>query len=157
MATKNNIDLPLRIEDINQKAMISLWWTSTLLKKVARRFFTAHNTSEAQYNLLHTISFAPEPYTQKELSEILLVDKSNITGLIDRAEKEGLIVRKPVPGDRRSYHVVLTDKGKVMVQEVGGLYEQHVAEVMSAFSTVEKDELMVLTRKIRQQIDKLDL
>lgn len=154
---QNNIDLPLHIDDENQEAMVSLWWTSTLLKKIARRFFTKHNTSEAQFNMLHTISHLDRPVTQKELSEILLVDKSNITGLLDRAEKEEYIIRKAVPGDRRSYHVALTDNGKQMLNDVGGLYEKIVAQVMSGFTVKEKQELVKLTHKMRLAIDEIEI
>lgn len=157
MTKSNNIDLPIEIDDKNQETMVNLWWTSTLLKKKTRRFFTKLNSSDAQFNLLETIRVCEGPLTQKELSEILLVDKSNITGLLDRAEKDGLIVRKNVPGDRRSYHIELTDVGMETVLRIRSLYEDVVAQAMSEFSAKEKDELIRLTRKMRTAIEGIDV
>jgi DNA-binding MarR family transcriptional regulator len=63
--------------------------------------------------------------TMTELSTILAVDNSTLTGLADRLERAGFIRRDANPGDRRSSHLFLTpagakecDKAKVVIREV---------------------------------------
>jgi DNA-binding MarR family transcriptional regulator len=47
-----------------------------------------------------------------ELAELLICDKSNVTSIVDKFERNGLAVRKPgKAGDRRYIRVVLTPKG----------------------------------------------
>ena len=46
-----------------------------------------------------------------QLGRLLDLDKSSTTGLIDRAERRGLVRRAEVPEDGRSFRVVLTDEG----------------------------------------------
>jgi DNA-binding MarR family transcriptional regulator len=41
-----------------------------------------------------------------------------VTGLVDRLEKEGLVVRKEDPEDRRSLKISLTPRGREVVEEV---------------------------------------
>ena len=152
MREKEELDLPMTFDDSGHEALVGLWWTSTLLKKVARRFFREHGFSEAQFNLLMTLKNVDGPMTQNELSRRLLVDKSNITGVIDRLEEMRLIMRKKVSGDRRSYHIVLTDEGRRRIEELDGPYSEVVAGVMAGFSTEERSELSRLTRKMREAL-----
>ncbi|WP_371373626.1 MarR family winged helix-turn-helix transcriptional regulator [Sporomusa aerivorans] len=46
-----------------------------------------------------------------ELSKNTYLDNSTLTGLIDRLERAGLVCRVPSPHDRRSYQIILTEKG----------------------------------------------
>lgn len=148
----DNVDLPMVLDDRNQEAMVSFWWTGTLLKKSARSFFKSCGTSEAQFNLLMTLKRSDAPLTQNDLSRELLVDKSNITGLLDKLEEQALIKRNRVAGDRRSYHITLTESGRKLIDEVDPLYAETVAGIMSRFSPEERDELIRLTRKLRSAL-----
>ncbi|MDP6634594.1 MAG: MarR family transcriptional regulator [Phycisphaerae bacterium] len=143
------IDLPLPQRDKQHEAIVSFWWTSTMLKKVSRRFFRENYSSEAHFNLLITLARSEEPMTQNELSQKLLVDKSNITGLLDKLEALGQIKRNKVPADRRSYHVTLTKVGQELVEGLDVLYSGMVRQVMSAFTEEECEQFVSLTRKLR--------
>ena len=157
MSPDANVELPMEIEDKNQQAMVGFWWTSTLIKQAAKRFFKQHGSSEAHFNLLATLLRSDHPMTQNELSRKLLVDKSHVTGLLDRLSTLGFIERKPVDGDRRSYHVALTAEGRVKVERLQELYADEVARIMGPFSQAERAELMRLTRKLRVSMAHLGL
>lgn len=47
-----------------------------------------------------------------ELSRALGLDKSAITGLVDRLESKGLVQRRTTPSDRRAISIVITDAGR---------------------------------------------
>ena len=149
MVEQRSIDLPMTITDPDQETMVSFWWTSTLLKRAARRFFRLHESSEAHFNLLMALRNSPEPLTQNELSQKLLVDKSHVTGLLDKLAGAGLIKRNTVADDRRSYHVTLTQAGRRTIDELGRLYADETARIMAPFTDHERDELVRLTRKLR--------
>jgi len=156
MNVRANVELPMPFADEAREAMVAFWWTSTLLKKVSRRFFRQRGSSEAQFNLLMALKYvhgpdsqADGPLTQNELSRRLLVDKSNVTGLIDRLEALGLIRRNQVANDRRSYHISLTDAGREMIDTLEVPYRDVIARVMSPFTPAEQRELIRLTRKLR--------
>jgi len=143
------IDLPLPQPDKQHEALVSFWWTSAMLKKISGRFFRENYSSEAHFNLLATLMRSDEPVTQNELSQKLLVDKSNITGLLDKLEALGQIKRNKVPGDRRSYHVTLTKAGHELVEGLDVLYSSMVRQVMSVFTEEECEQFVSLTRKLR--------
>ncbi|MDQ1129623.1 MarR family winged helix-turn-helix transcriptional regulator [Microbacterium sp. SORGH_AS_0888] len=55
--------------------------------------------------------------TQRELSEFLQLDPSQIVALIDALETRGLVTREPDPNDRRANILMCTDAGRVLHAE----------------------------------------
>lgn len=52
-----------------------------------------------------------QPRGMGELSTMLGLEKSSLTGLVDRAERRGLVCREPDPLDRRAVRVALSPEG----------------------------------------------
>ena len=59
------------------------------------------------------------PIPMNELAGVLLCDSSNVTGIVDRLEDRGLVVRQPAPHDRRVKLLELTARGAELGREVG--------------------------------------
>lgn len=69
--------------------------------------------SLAKASVLHHLAEAKEePVSLSELAQHKHCVRSNITHLVDRLEKEGLIRRRPDPDDRRSVRAALTPAGE---------------------------------------------
>ncbi len=64
--------------------------------------------------------------SQRELSEFLQLDPSQIVSLVDFLEKRGLVTREPDPRDRRANVVVATEEGRKTVQQARAAV--HVSE-----------------------------
>lgn len=58
------------------------------------------------------------PTAMRALAETLACDASNMTGIVDRLEKRGLVRREPSPGDRRVKNVVLTPEGEQAIDTI---------------------------------------
>lgn len=69
-----------------------------------------------QFDLLSTLS-EREGVSQQELAARLYVTKGNVSGLIDRLAAQGLVERRALPADRRSYALHLTARGRALVDE----------------------------------------
>jgi DNA-binding MarR family transcriptional regulator len=149
MQTHHGEDLPGAKGDPTHDALLNVWWTGLMLKKAAGRFFRLYGSSEAQFNILWVLKCADQPPTQREISDSLVVDKSNITGLIDRMEAQGLVRRCKVAGDRRSYHIRATAKGRKLMDRMNADYDARVLRLMSRLSQRELKALVRLTRKVR--------
>ena len=65
-----------QLEEI--QAYVQLEDVLNLMKRLARRFFRSTDLSEAEFNLLVVLRHADTDLSQRDLSERLLVDKSNV-------------------------------------------------------------------------------
>jgi len=109
--------------------------TSTVSSTAAReawalfwRIFTADKPRRMA--LLNELGLAPmqsmalthlqpgQPITMSALAQALMCDNSNVTGIVDRLEAQGLVERRPAEHDRRVKTLVLTDKGIATRAEV---------------------------------------
>lgn len=100
------------------KALLQLLRTSETLWNASRVFFARWDLSPSQFNILNVLSDTPEGLTQIELSRLLIMHRSNVTGLVDRLEKRKLLERKDSLEDRRAYRVVLTKAGRKMIDTI---------------------------------------
>ncbi len=144
------IDIPQQFKLLPHEALVNVWWTGTLMKRYARRFFRSMAISEAEFNLLLVLRHTTTELNQNDLSLSLLVDKSNITGLIDRLVKAGLIRRVADPRDRRRYNIELLTAGRDRIDEISPAYDEMIRKVMQAFSDQECKKLIHASRKLRQ-------
>ena len=69
------------------------------------------------YDVLVHLEESPEGIPMKELAGRILYSKSGLTHVVDRMEQEGLVRRVRPENDRRSIHIVLTDKGVKTMEE----------------------------------------
>ncbi|MGW5647613.1 MarR family winged helix-turn-helix transcriptional regulator [Saccharopolyspora sp. NPDC003752] len=53
-----------------------------------------------------------EPLTMRELADRMHCATSNVTFVVDRLEKQGLVTRQPHPRDRRAKQLTLTAEGE---------------------------------------------
>ena len=127
--------------------------TGIMLKNAARQFFRNRPTTEAQFTVLMLLKHANHPMTQKELSEWLLVDKSNLTGLVDRMESAGHLKRIKTEKDRRSYHLQLTHSAEKLLEELEGPYRELLNIMLGDFS---KEELVLIVRMMNKLQRSLD-
>ena len=99
-------------------ALLQLLRTAENLWNASRVFFEQWDLSPSQFNVLNLIYGQPDGLSQVEISRLLVMHRSNATGLIDRLEKRKLLRRTPTPGDRRAYRIVLTPAGRELVERI---------------------------------------
>ena len=87
------------------------------------------------------------PLPMSALAELLHCDNSNVTGIVDRLESRGLVERRPAEHDRRVKHLVVTDAGSDLREQVSA--RMHVPP--PEFGNLTPDEqrrLAALLRKL---------
>ena len=82
----------------------------------------------------------------------MLVNRANITALIDRMEKSDLVERTSMPMDRRYNIIKLTERGKKILLEIEPLYAQEVDRIMDVLVESEQKRLISMLEKIRSNI-----
>jgi MarR family transcriptional regulator, lower aerobic nicotinate degradation pathway regulator len=83
-----------------------------------------------------------------ELARYLGLDKSSITGLVDRAERRGLVTRLPSTTDRRAVQVSLTDDGRTLVSQAAARFEADVTTLLSRLPPRDRQTLAKLVSRL---------
>ena len=102
--------------------------------------------SVAQFDVLAQVG-AHEGITQQALAQRLLVTQGNITQLLDKLERRGLIRRCP---DGRLKRLALTEQGWRLRERVVPGQEQFQAEQFAALTPEEQRLLLALLRKLQR-------
>ncbi len=80
------------------------------------------------YDALWTLHEAPAQRLRvAELADAVVLSPTGMSRFVDRLEREGLVRRQAVPGDRRALHVVLTDDGLALLRRMWPVYSAGIA------------------------------
>ena len=133
--------------DPHYQALLALLGAAETVWSASRRFFDRWELGPSQFNVLNLLHEAESGLSQIELSRLLLTHRSNVTGLVDRLERRGLLERRNTAGDRRAYRVVLTGAGASLVEEILPHYYGGAVQV---FRHVSAKAAAALTAELRQ-------
>ncbi|MFE6691902.1 MarR family winged helix-turn-helix transcriptional regulator [Streptomyces sp. NPDC057743] len=87
-----------------------------LVTELSRRMEAHQRSRIAELDLTPTQAKAleelGEPRTARELAAVLCCEPPNVTYVISKLEKQGMVVRRPHPADGRAKQLVLTEAGR---------------------------------------------
>ncbi|MFC1485767.1 MarR family winged helix-turn-helix transcriptional regulator [Candidatus Latescibacterota bacterium] len=154
MSLQQELGLPAPFSRKAHEAMLSIIVTGTLLSKEGERILRPFGLTNAQFNILMLLKYQSKDgkISQTGLSHMLLVRRPNVTGLIDRMEKLGLIRRVADPVDRRVNYIEMTKKGAKIVEKLHSIYYRRLDEVMSVLPEHAYDNLCGYLESIRKNM-----
>lgn len=82
------------------------------------------------------------------LAEHLGLEKSTLSGLVDRAERRRLVERAPSPEDGRAVEVLLAPAGEALAERVGAAVSTALAPLTASLSPTERTRLEVLLTRM---------
>ena len=83
-----------------------------------------------RFDVLAALDRNREGMLMSELSQWLMVSNGNVTGIVDRLVKDGLVERRRVAGDRRATCVCLTPLGNDAYARMAARHEQWVDRLL---------------------------
>ena len=105
-----------------------------------------------QSSVLRTLT-SYGPLSSASLSKRLYVTPSNITGIIDRLEKKGLVERVKKEGDRRVALITLTEKGTELSQTLPDPIEKRL---IYGLADLEPGHVRILSLVMNQILNLID-
>lgn len=145
----------LWVHEIENKSIIELKKTTELLEELHSRFFAKFGISNTKFNVLAILYTGDNAgMILSEIGERMLVTKGNITGLIDRLEKQGYVYRIRDKEDRRKVLAAITERGKVYIEEVIEAYKTWSKEILHGVDVEEINRMVEILEKMRANIIK---
>jgi MarR family transcriptional regulator, lower aerobic nicotinate degradation pathway regulator len=91
---------------------------------------------------------AREPVSQREVSEALLLDPSDLVTLVDILERAGLVERRRDPADRRRYALEVTPRGQLAVVRLQEINREANEELLAPLDEREREQLAELIGRV---------
>jgi len=152
-----SLELCLRkpITLLAHEALLNTYYTASCLRKRVSELLRPFGLTDVQFNLMMLLKYQSGPeegLSQAQLSNMMLVNRANITSIIDRMEKAGLVVRTPAPSDRRSHIIKLTNRGRELLDRIEPLYTKEVKRIMAVLKQAQQKTLIAMLEKVRANI-----
>ena len=119
---------------------------SFLVYGMLERRAVEHDLSMIQTRLLGVLR--DRRPTMNELAKLLGLDKSSTSGLVERAERRGLVTRIPSTADRRSVLVRLTDRGRALVAQVADSFDGDISTLLDQLPLSQRTMLSALVSRL---------
>ena len=138
-----------RFRNAHQKAAVNLLYTGGWLRDQMKVIFDREDVTAQQFNILRILrgSF-PSPLSTLQIRERMLEKMSDTSRLVDRLLAKGLVKKIVCKTDRRLVDILITEKGKKLLQRL----DQHEADmdaILSGLTDKEATQLSDLLDKLR--------
>ena len=115
--------------------------------------FEAEDITAQQFNILRILrgSF-PEPLSTLQIRERMLEKMSDTSRIVDRLIAKGLVKKITCKNDRRLVDVIITDKGKKLLERLD-IRQDEIDRVLGNLSEKDANILSDLLDKIRDGVE----
>ena len=149
----------MKKKQIPEKARGSdVWWlvgrTNMKVHRVLSQLLSELDLTLAQHEILVAIWQSPD-ITQQQLAEKLLVVKSNISALVAKMERSGLLERTPDPSDNRNKRLTLSPEGEDLVIRSLEKQNQVIERMVSVVDDKELEYIERIMRRVGPVLDEM--
>lgn len=138
-----------KFRNAHQKAGINLIYTLGWMRDRTKLIFDAEEITPQQFNILRILrgSF-PQPISTLQIRERMLEKMSDTSRIVDRLITKGLVKKIICKKDRRLVDVIISDKGKKMLERLDTRQDE-IDAVLGNLSEKDANILSDLLDKIR--------
>ena len=155
MGLKEELGLKTDFASPAHEALLNIYYTASIMKKRADDFFGQFGLTDVQFNLMNLLYYESGKeggLSQAQISDMMLVNRANITSLVDRMEKAELVSRTAHANDRRYNIIKLTSKGKNLYTKVEPHYLKQVKDAMAPLDAAELKRMAGMLEKVRRTL-----
>ena len=132
---------------LEEAAFLDLLRTTDMLSRGLLKILKREDVSATQYNVLRILRGAPEGLACGEIAKRMITRDPDVTRLLDRLEKRGLVWRSREARDRRTVITRVTAGGLKLLERLDEpVQEAHRKQL----GHLGKERLRVLTRLLRE-------
>lgn len=137
-----------------EEAVYSLALIYNVITDEITNYLNDFGLTPGKFNILFTIKHrgGEKGISQVDVSKHLIVTKSNLTKLIVKLEKDGLVTRSALAGDRRVNVLKVTSKGSHLLDK---LWEGYNARLKDLLSSLESNKQKMLSSLLVEWLNNL--
>jgi DNA-binding MarR family transcriptional regulator len=132
---------------VNEELVYNIAKVYGLIEAEIKSVLAEYDLSPAKFNILLVVKHVggKNGISQNNISSQLLVTTSNITRMLDKLEKDKLVLRSPLPGDRRVNLIKITEKGSYLLDKAWGPYKSKIDKKISGSLSINELNLLIKT------------
>lgn len=92
--------------------------------------------------------------SQKDIAQGCFLEAGSLTSILNRMEEKGLIERKILNGNRRTFHIFLTEEGKESQKKVEETFSEIEKQALEGISEEEYAAFLKVYQKIYENLRK---
>lgn len=139
-----------------QKMLINLIYTYNAISSKMQEFLKSESLTMQQYNILRILRGQhPNPSTNSLVKERMLDRNSDVTRIIDRMIRDGLVSRVNCESDRRRVDITITELGLDKLKRLDAMSSQ-MDSIASGLSEEESAILNDMLDKLRSECKKAE-
>jgi MarR family transcriptional regulator, 2-MHQ and catechol-resistance regulon repressor len=143
----DNESIKKQDEDLSLKLFVVLTRAIQSVKKKIEEDIKGMGLNPTEFAVLELVYNKGDQPIQK-IGEKVLIASSSITYVVDKLEKKELLKRRPSPEDRRSTYAVITDKGRLFMDEVFPRHREAINYICGGLNKDEKQTLIEQLKKL---------
>ncbi|MEP7374427.1 MAG: MarR family transcriptional regulator [Chitinophagaceae bacterium] len=133
-----------------QKAGVNLLYTYGWIMERTKELFASEDITPQQFNILRILRGSyPKPLSTLQIRERMIDKMSDTSRIVDRLITKGLVKKGTCKADRRLVDVMITDKGKKMLERLDKRQDE-LDNIIDNLSEKEAAVLNELLDKIRR-------
>ena len=90
--------------------------------------------------------------SQKDIAKACFLEAGSLTTILNKMEEKGLIERRILNGNRRSFHIFMTDEGREKMRLVDSSFSEIAKKALSDISDEELETFMSVYKKIYKNL-----
>jgi DNA-binding MarR family transcriptional regulator len=151
--------LPVEIDDLANRLFFRLYQSANLLHKSGTRALEKTGITTQQWAVIGALARpgCEAGVSVGDLTRFLLVSRQNLTGVLSRMEREGVIERMVSPLDSRSRLIRLSAEGQQLWRgEMSRLIAAYYEAALEGFSTTDKIHAIHYLDKLLTNMKRID-
>lgn len=133
---------------------LRLFSCTALIEKQVQRRFAKRGTSLARFDLLAALDRESDGMTMGALSRALLVSNGNVTQLVQKLAKDGLVAIAPSPADRRVSIVRLAPEGRAHFDGLAAAHRDWIDALLAGMDAQARETLYQALGHLKRSIAK---
>ena len=142
-------DIQTKFRNEYQKATVNIIYTYNWMTERTKEIFASADITPQQFNILRILRGSlPNPLSTLQIRERMLDKMSDTSRIVDRLIAKGLVKKGTCKTDRRLVDVIITDKGKKVLEKLDARQDE-MDNIMGNLSKKEALTLSELLDKMR--------
>ena len=145
-------EIRAQASDLRGELLLSILYTAIVFNRYIEIETAKHEASPTRFGILHNLITHGGIMTPTNIGKRVFKSKHAVSRAVDVLEKDGLVRRQPVSGDRRLRRIAITRKGLDFVK--ANLSEMRIIrqKTLSCLDIRQAEELRIILRQLRKHL-----